>query len=80
MAINPKNIHPHYHQNIKDLQSQGYDFPKSGQIPHHLERLFGSLTFLINEGGDIKSVNQATGEVKDVVQRLYKPLKRPSIK
>lgn len=79
MAISPDNTHPDYHKNVEELRNQGYDFPKRGQLPAHLEMICGSLTFLINKEGNIKSVNQATGDVEDVqhLPKRTKPSMRP---
>lgn len=76
--ISPENRHPDFTKNIAELQGEGYRLPQFGELPAHLYMTGGSeLTLLVNKNGDIKSVNQATGEIKDV-QRTAAPRKAPA--
>ncbi len=64
--IHPDHWSPDYQKNLQQLQQQGFHHPKQEELPEHLQRFCGAETFLVNDKGDIKSVSQATGEIKDL--------------
>jgi hypothetical protein len=64
--IHPDHQSPDYQKNLDALQKQGFHSPKQEELPEHLQKFCGAETFLVNDAGAIKSVSQATGEIKDV--------------
>lgn len=71
--------HPDYENNIQRLKAEGWRFPKTDELPKHLQRICANETFLVNDKGGIKCVNHATGEVNDVSSLLPAgPPVRPS--
>jgi len=62
--LNPDNFSPKFWENLRKLKAAGFRLPGDDELPAEC-RIEGSMTFLVNDQGDIKSVEQGSGGIMD---------------
>ena len=62
--LHPDHWHPNYKEIIDALKKQGFRAVQQNDFPEGFVPVIGSLAYMINDQGEIFSVNQVDGAIE----------------